>query len=460
MHARFPVAVAGVLALTILGCSSDSGEIVETGGATGSGGGAGVAGSTAVGGAAGSQGGAAGAQGGAAGAQGGAAGAQGGAAGAQGGAAGSQGGAAGSQGGAAGSQGGAAGAAGGKDASTDVGPCTDQCPAPKGGVTIGCKKRFVYGVNLAWRQWSADFGGIAKWSQTGVSQNKAAVLTQLKDLAANGVDVIRWWMFQTFDGEAITVDANGTPTGLGGTAAADIEAALDLAAQAGVHLNLTLFSFDNFRPTTGSTTRNLFPMATDAAKRAALMTNVVQNVAQAVESSTYRDRMAFWDVINEPEWAMTGTDPYGDPNFDPNTSLQALTFAQMETFVTDVVTALKKKSSAPVTVGSAAIKWPKAWSRVGVDFYNVHMYDWVNQWYPYNKSLADYGMTDKPVIMGEFPLAGLTGVSYTKLVTDLFDIGYAGAMGWAVNDTCCGDWSTVKTNVKAFADAKPCVTKY
>src|SRR5579859_1210602 len=27
----------------------------------------------------------------------------------------------------------------------DSGPCTDSCPAPNGGVTFGCEKRFLYG---------------------------------------------------------------------------------------------------------------------------------------------------------------------------------------------------------------------------------------------------------------------------------------------------------------------------
>ena len=46
-------------------------------------------------------------------------------------------------------------------------------PAPSGGVTVGCDKRFLYGVNYAWKNWVADFGGVTAWGQTGVSQNQS-----------------------------------------------------------------------------------------------------------------------------------------------------------------------------------------------------------------------------------------------------------------------------------------------
>ena len=357
---------------------------------------------------------------------------------------------------------------GGSSRGPDGGACTDTCPAPIAGVTVGCEKRFLYGVNYAWKNWVADFGGVTAWGQTGVSQNQSAIMTDLQDMKSNGVDVIRWWMLQELEGDAVQFDAGGTPTGTGGTLVADIQAALDLAAQAGVHYNFTIFSFDDFAPdgtSNGATLHGMNPIITDDAKRAALM-EVVKTVAQTVESSPHKDRVVSWDVINEPEWAITGSDPYGDMAFSPNTNEQAVTFAQMETFVSDAVTTLHANSSALVTVGGAAIKWAQAWSHVGLDYYTFHMYDWVNQYFPYDSSLASYGVTGKPAVLGEFPLAGLAAVNgnpavpLATMLGTLFNIGYAGAMPWAREDTCCGDWSTAKADVKSFADAHPCVTQY
>ena len=365
------------------------------------------------------------------------------------------------------------GATGGAPASSDAaGPdgatCVDSCPAPNGGVTIGCEKRFLYGVNYAWKNWAADFGGISAWSQKGVAQNMSAIAPDLMDMQSHGVDVVRWWMLQQLEGDAVTFDSSGTPTGAGGTLVADIQAALDMAANVGLHYNFTVFSFDDFKPSgtdNGATVHGIMPIVTDATKRAALM-NVVKLVAQTVEASAHRDRVVSWDVINEPEWAIAnGSDPYGDPAFSPTSGYDAITFAQMETFVSDAVTTLHSNSSAPVTVGSAAIKWAHAWSHVGLDYYTFHMYDWVNQYYPYDQSLASYGVTDKPSVLGEFPLVGLAAVNgksavpLSTMMSTLFSMGYAGAMPWAVEDMS-NSWSTAKTDVKAFADAKPCVTHY
>ena len=71
---------------------------------------------------------------------------------------------------------------------------------------------------------------------------------------------------------------------------------------------LTLFSFDNFRPSAdnaGIYVYGLNPIATNATQRAALVDQVVRPFARAAEQSQYRDRVVAWDVINEPEWAIT-----------------------------------------------------------------------------------------------------------------------------------------------------------
>jgi hypothetical protein len=177
--------------------------------------------------------------------------------------------------------------------------------------------------------------------------------------------------------------------------------------------------------------------------------------------------MVSWDVINEPEWAMSGTDAYGDPAFEPDNTCTPAPFAATEAFVKNVVTALHANSSALVTVGGSAVKWAKAWSNVGLDFYTFHVYGWVNDWYPYDQPPSYYHVDDKQVNIGEFPLSGLpastqrgTGaVDYVTMVNQLFSVGYAGAQGWAVTDTTF-DWPGNKAKVKAFADTKGCMVRF
>ncbi|WP_437721268.1 endo-1,4-beta-glucanase [Sorangium sp. So ce861] len=346
--------------------------------------------------------------------------------------------------------------------------CTaaDECPF-EAGVEIACRLRFMYGVNYAWRDFGADFGGQSRWSQTGVSGKKGQVLSDLQDMRANGVDVVRWWIYPRFYGDQINFDGQGNPTGLGGTSTQDILAALELAEQAQINVMFTLFSFDGFHktshnPPNGLSVWSMGPIVADAGRRAKLIENVVRPIAKTVASSPHRSRMLAWDVINEPEWAMTGPSLYGgDPAFEGDSSkFDLVTHQQMEALAKESAAVLREETGAPVSVGSAAIKWGQAWTHADVDFYQVHMYGWVNDYFPYTKPLSEYNLTDKPVVMGEFPInMAEMDVGYDKFVSDLYDMGYAGAMSWSVTDTNF-PWSSNKTLVKAFADQHPCETRY
>ena len=72
---------------------------------------------------------------------------------------------------------------------------------------------------------------------------------------------------------------------------------------------------------------------------------------------------------------------------------------------------------------------------------------------------SDYGIDDKPVVMGEFPFAGLNGTDYLTVLRSWFGNGYAGALGWSVTDSDF-NWSAHKSNVLAFANERPCQTQY
>ncbi|MEY4513395.1 MAG: hypothetical protein RLZZ450_5517 [Pseudomonadota bacterium] len=337
--------------------------------------------------------------------------------------------------------------------------CSDSCPK-QGGVDWLCHLRFMYGTNYAWHHFGSDFGGNAKWNQQGVSKN-ADVERELGEMAAQGVNVLRWWIFPDFRGDGIRFDAQDKPLGLGGTAVADLTRALELAEQHDLYLMLTLFSFDNFRPTKemdGLRARSIRPLVLDAAARKGLMDTVVRPIAQTVAKSPHHQRVIAWDVINEPEWAITGASKYGgDPTFDANPELLAISHDQMETFLRDVIVVLREESEALVSVGSAAVKWRFAWSKLDVDFHQFHIYDWVNQYFPYSRSPSEYGVNDKPVVMGEFPSQGLMGVSYDKLVESWYSNGYGGSLSWAYSDPMFGGNLSALSQV---AKKHACETRY
>jgi len=324
------------------------------------------------------------------------------------------------------------------------------CVPPTSGVTIDGVSRFQFGVNYAWSSFASDFGN----TKRGVAATKAQRLTSMMDMKAHGVDAVRWWVFPNFTGGGVTFDTSGSPTGLGGSTLADITAALDDAAQAGVHIQFTFFSFDNFKTTTSP--HNLAPIISSATMLSALINNVIIPFVNQVNADPNKDRVTSWDVINEPEWAIAATPTDGaDPAFSPQTTVTTVTYPVMKAFVQAVVDAVHGANDKPVTVGAAAIKWAKAWAGVG-DFYTFHMYDWINADYPYTKSLASYGVTDKPVVLGEFPIQGLTGVPYATLVGTIYQLGYAGALAWAYNDTSF-PWAPNNANIQMFAAQHPCM---
>jgi hypothetical protein len=354
--------------------------------------------------------------------------------------------------GAGGSAGTASGSGGlsGSAGSGDPG-CVDTCPFPSG-VEAVCKLRFMYGVNYAWQNFAADFGGGTR----GITALRSTIDTSLAQMAANGVNVIRWWVWPNFTGGGVTFDGSGTPTGLTGTTIEDLETLLSLADDHDLYLMPTLFSFDNFKTAITPESQNMATLGVDAAKRAALVDNVVRPFARAAAASTHASRVIAWDVINEPEWAVTGASLYGDEAFDSDDTCTPISHAQMETLLAAVIAGLRQESDALVSVGAAAMKWKKAWSMLDQDFYQFHIYDWVQDYWPYDRSPTEYGLADKPVVMGEFPPTGLSGGhDYRALLDSWYANGYAGALAWR-DATYMVDWA----EVKAFADAHPCETKY
>jgi hypothetical protein len=348
----------------------------------------------------------------------------------------------------------------------------DECPF--GGLVHACKDRFALGINYAWRDFGADFGGMQAWELGGITANVATYNQDLSNMRANGVSVIRWWMFPDLRGDAIERDETGTPTGLSATAVADIQLALELAQRNDVYLVLTLFSFDAFRPTRveddGTEIPGISALVESDVGRMALVQNVVTPVAQAVAASPYASRLLGWDVINEPEWAIeaTGSAPEGN-DFDPNPELDAVPLADMKAFLSASLAALGTETpNALRSVGWAAAKWAWAFADVtDVEFNQPHIYKWVNDYWPYTTPPADLGYPDRPVVMGEFylldgPFEAATP-SFATVMSSWYDAGYAGAWPWQYFDGCValpGTEGLDLTMIADFASAKGCSVSY
>jgi len=296
------------------------------------------------------------------------------------------------------------------------------------------KEPFTYGINYAWKNYSGDFGGISAWAKKGVAADADGFRAELQDMANHGVEVIRWWVWPEFWNDAVTFDSTGAPNPLGQGAIDDVLKALELADEVGVRVMFCLFSFDGFREpreSYGITMTGYTDILVDDVKRSKLMSNIVRPFVAAVAQSPHVSALHSWDVINEPEWAISGNNKYGGNNFEPSADMVAISHDLMETFVGETIKIMRQETpDVPVTVGSAAVKWMNAWEQTDIDFYQPHIYDWVNDYWPYSKSPSELGFGDKPMIMGEYPVEGLNAADHKTLLESWYSNGYAGALGW------------------------------
>ena len=102
------------------------------------------------------------------------------------------------------------------------------------------------------------------------------------------------------------------------------------------------------------------------------------------------------------------------------------------------------------------MKWGHAWTETDVDFYQLHIYDWVNDYWPYSMSPTDFGLDDKPVVMGEYPMAGRTDADFATITESWYANGYAGALSWQYDEATAEQLD----DVAAFAGTHACESKY
>jgi hypothetical protein len=344
-----------------------------------------------------------------------------------------------------GGAGGAQSTGGASGSGTGCNATPDACPMPTG-LSYACAQRFALGINYAWHNFAADFGGVAAWNAKSISQDPNPIDADLAAMHAAGVSVIRWWVFPDFRGDGVTFDGAGDPTGISTTAVADVGKALELAAKNDVYVVLTIFSFDDFRPDrteSGLFIRGMSPMVSSSTRRAKLTENVVRPLARAAAQSDNAVRLLGWDVINEPEWAVRadGNAP-GGQDFTPNSELMTVTLDEMKSLIDESAAVLKQETPTSLTsVGWAAAKWAWAFGDVtSIDFNQPHIYGWVDQYWPYTQTPAELGYGTRPTVMGEFFLRpmpfsdGGDNAAFADIVGSWWDHGYAGAWAWQFAD--------------------------
>lgn len=280
---------------------------------------------------------------------------------------------------------------------------------------------YLLGVNYPWLNYGHDFGTTA-WGHDGVSsaKSKSTVEADFAYLQSQGVHVLRWFLLG--DGRASPeFAADGNVTGFDEYLYADLDAALTIAQKHNIYLILVLFDFhlaDKANNVNGVQLGGRSKVITDSAIRQSFLDKALKPLLERYGKN--RNIIA-WEVMNEPEGAMTI--PGGKWVDD------AVNAAAMQAFVSDVVRYIHAYSSQYATVGSASRGWLGYWTGSNLDFYQYHYYDKMESQYPLDYPYASLGL-DKPCIFGEFPTKN-TKRTVAQYLDTVWKNGYAGALAWS-----------------------------
>ncbi len=297
---------------------------------------------------------------------------------------------------------------------------------------------FINGVNTPWDKWN-DFGG---------QYNHNFWNSEFQRIRQSGGNASRVWI--TCNGDVgINITQDGEVSGATDAHWQDLDDLFELALKHHVYIMATLISFDHTKNTyvKYNSWRNM--LNNDAMVGSYIDHYVIPFI------NRYKDNPYLWcvDACNEIEW------------MHENTENGQIAWNRLQYFVGRVAEAVHQNSPVLVTLGSAAVKWNSDcsgcegnfWSDVNLqaqydspeaflDFYSPHFYGWVVRWFgnfALDKTPESYGLTDRPVMVGENPATGVykqnaSGVDELIVPMDeaflnTYNNGWRGLMVWTSN---------------------------
>jgi hypothetical protein len=322
---------------------------------------------------------------------------------------------------------------------------------------INGKEIVLNGANTPWNKWN-DFGG---------GYNSLWWDNEFKRLKNAGANCTRIWISCNGD-VGMTLGSDGTMISTTSLFWTHLDDMFRLAEKHKIYIMATLLSFDHFKNSHASfqSWRNMI-MSND--KLETLVNKYIIPFTIRYRNNPYLFAI---DICNEPEWV------------NQNAECGQIPWARLQYLVARTASAIHDSSKVLVTLGSAAVKWnsPRGegnfWSDASLkaqynkpnarlDFYSPHFYGWVVKWFgnfAVDKSPADYGINDRPCLIGENPAKGVfnDGASPTLVVpaSEMFIKsylkGWKGLMPWTSNGVDSnGSLSDFESGLKAFKSKYP-----
>jgi len=326
---------------------------------------------------------------------------------------------------------------------------------------------FLHGCNYPWSTdgttvfYGLDFGANIWGSHLGVSTRRADIQRDFTRMAALGFTVVRWFVFA--DGRSgIVYDESGLPADVDSRLFADVDAALEIAGNAGIQLNLVLLDhrwmFDGIPdaiadPATGALLETHLPhgrarVLTTPAGREALMTRIVEPLVSRFGPRGARADLAAhvfaFELMNEPDFVVEEWEQHLSSRVRVPLGFAALAevVSQLSALVHAYTTAFSMASCARLDN-----LW--AWDDPALDVDCVQVHSYPDTRSPHHDRdifgapAASLGVSRR-IILGEFPGDGPRqhpeGASPPPWTLDDYlefalREGYAGAWPWSFSGT-------------------------
>eukprot|EP00727_Mastigamoeba_balamuthi_P002504 m51a1_g12250 hypothetical protein (501) ;mRNA; r:151687-153678 len=307
-------------------------------------------------------------------------------------------------------------------------------------------KVWAVGVNYAQHSWSQ--GWMSDFMDDNWASKFDAMKRELSEMRSKGARVVRWWIFATSDVIPSSCWSGSRFVALPPKYVDHIEEAVNYAKRCayrspiGLLVYPSLMSFD-----WGKGSRQHQEIFTDAQARQSWIDNAIAPIVERLKGNS---GVFGWDLCNEPEWIIDGTD-----GGDPCSGCSKFRLAEVKALFNGVLAMIRAKGAKqPVSLGSASLKFLtqlKLWNDMDLDFWDFHWYSWATQWFnPLLQEASKAIIPAKPVIIGEVMpdpaqdavLAksdnrwcdGKACTDHGLLVTQLAKLGYSGYLPWAWTD--------------------------
>lgn len=298
--------------------------------------------------------------------------------------------------------------------------------------TVNGQPIWFNGINTPWHNW-ADLGG---------NFDPSWWRDEFQRYADSKINLARVWIHCEGSNSPST-NTNGFVTGASASFWTHFDSLVAISKEKKVYILPCLWSFDMVKNTypTFQRYRNL---VSSQANIQSYVDNFLVPLIQRYDDEPY---VLGWEICNEPEWMFKNAEngPMSKENIQ---RLHAMCAA-----------AIHKNCTKPVTTGASSVKWNSplyentgddagnVWGEAALqavyndpdafmDFYQVHWYPWMTQWYysPFQRTTEFYQIDDRPVLVGETQGRDHCDSYVCQTLVEMYENsylnGFDGVCGW------------------------------